>query len=491
MKIKILPIALLYLFFLASPPLYSQNVVLFKEVLEPATEELKEILNKTKCFDEEREKLLEELQNKAYTEGASQDAKTDYAAFLLRKVIIQRNQPIENNEPLLNEVYDLLPGDFYLETLWGDLLYASGDYENCLTHYENALNKRPDDIDITGKAGLANMNILHYEKAIEYIEVFLAKYPDSFYFLYANGRCNFELNNYEEAVEYFEKSLEFCQDENNRKAIEELIAKAKEALASTDGSTKDEDQRFVLTFAGNSKDDLGDITFDILDEIYGEVTSLININPDVKINVVFFLTEDYYKQSGMDWSAGAAQGIQIMIPLKSGYKDPEYVKGLLAHEFTHTMINLKTNNRCPLWLHEGLAQYQEYTTSYGAPENLRSDFENVYQTDFVENELFIPISKISSQIHSGDNRSIAQGYVAAYMAIRCLAEFYGEQSFDTILSAIGRGKSESEAIEEATGDLTFKKQIKSDDEIGQINDSFNELVHNLKNIILKQKENDT
>lgn len=44
-----------------------------------------------------------------------------------------------------------------------------------------------------------------------------------------------------------------------------------------------------------------------------------------------------------------------------------------------------------------------------------------------------------------------KAYIASYLAARCIAEFYGEQSFDGILSALGRGKNIDEAMTEATG----------------------------------------
>lgn len=259
-----------------------------------------------------------------------------------------------------------------------------------------------------------------------------------------------ELRQYDEAITKFETALEVCNNPQDKKDIESLIRKAKEALASTSDSSSEEDQRFVITFAGNSRDDLSDVTFDMLDEIYYDVTNLVNYNPDVKINIVFFLTEDYY-QNEQNWSAAAAQGIQIMVPLKTGYKNQEYVKGLLAHEFTHTLINLKTQNRCPIWIHEGLAQYQEYTTSYGSPDIIRSDFESILQNDFIENQLFIPLDKVGAYIGSSDSTDIVRGYVASYMAMRCMADFYGEQSFDSLLSELGKGKSLNESIQEATG----------------------------------------
>ena len=161
------------------------------------------------------------------------------------------------------------------------------------------------------------------------------------------------------------------------------------------------------------------------------------------------MTEDYYKQ-GQSWSAGAAQGLQILVPLKSGYKSPEYVKGLLGHEFTHTMVNLKTNNRAPLWVHEGLAQYIEYSITNGSPDQIRNDFEGCLQNDFIEGDLSIPLDKVPAYIGSQDRKNVVRGYVASYMGIRCLVDFYGEQSIDKLLGALGQGKNIAEAIEETT-----------------------------------------
>lgn len=428
----------------------AQKLELFNNSLKPVSQELEQQLKGINRVGSILDGIITTLEAKAYIPKASQEAKTNLAAFILKKAILQREQPYESNEPLLLEASELVPNNFFVEATWGDMLFFVKNYENSIPHYENALNRDENNYEIIGKCGLAYMYILRYEKALEYIENYLSKYPKNFNFLYSAGRCHFDLNNYDEAIDYWETALENTTDPSSIKTIEELLRKAKEALASTSDSSQEEDQRFVITFAGNSQEDLSDITFDILNEIYYDVTSLLGCDPDVRINVVFFLTEDYYKL-GQDWSAAGAQGIQIMIPLKSGYKSEEYVKGLLAHEFTHTIINLKTNNRAPLWVHEGLAQYQEYATSYGSPDVLRPDFSRYMENDFIEKGLFISLSKIPAYIGSSNKDDVARGYVAAYSAIRCMADYYGEGSFDTLLSAIGRGKSIQEAVKEATG----------------------------------------
>jgi tetratricopeptide (TPR) repeat protein len=426
------------------------QVVLFDNFLAPADPELAKELHQYISLSEKLDKRIEELRKDAYKTGASLDAKTNLAAFILRKLSLRRDLSFELNEDLVYEAADLLPGNPHVETVWGDLLYFSGNYEKALTHFENALYQMPDHLQLIAKCGLAAQQLMQYEKALGYFEKALKAEPDSFFLLFSAGRCNYELKYFEEAISLWEKALKIAKNEKEQRAVSDAIQAAKEMLASTDGSTKDENQRFVIHFAGNSQDDLGDITFDTLDDIFFQVTDALQFFPDVKINVVFFLTDEYYKIN-KDWSAGAAQGIQIMIPLKSGYKSQDYVVGLLAHEFTHTIIHLKTNNRCPLWLNEGLAQYQEFAAAYGAPEEMRYDYRSIYENEFVEKQSFIKLRDVPAYMGGSSRLNISKAYIASYLAVRCMADFYGEQSFDDVLTALGQGKSVDEAMIEATG----------------------------------------
>ncbi|HNX74342.1 MAG TPA: tetratricopeptide repeat protein, partial [Candidatus Rifleibacterium sp.] len=420
------------------------QVMLFTDILNPESADLVKELALIGTADKALDNRIEELRKIARQPSASLQSKTDLAAFILRKITLQREQGYEALEDLLLEVSDLLPGNFYVESTWGDLLYFAGDYEKALSHYENALFKRPDDVKLHGRIGVSAMQQMLYEKAISHFEKVLADQPDSFFMLYVMGRCHFELKHLEEAIEFWEKALKLAKDDREKKSIEAALNQARELLASTSDATREEDQRFVIHFAGNSQQDLGDITFEMLEEIFFQVTDSLNYQPEVKINIIFFLTEEYYKVS-REWSAGSAQGIQIMVPLKSGYKSPDYVKGLLAHEFTHTIIHLKTSNRCPLWLNEGLAQYYEFSASYGSPETIRPDYEPLMQKEFVDKRNFVDLNNVPSLIGGSSHYDIARGYVASYLAVRCMAEFYGEQSFDSLLSSLGRGKSQDEA----------------------------------------------
>lgn len=425
---------------------------MFKDRLHASSEEIDDQIKKASI--EKLNAIIEKNRPKVESGTADKSFKQNLAACLIQKSLLLKQSPYQNLEEFFTEADSLLPNNYYIESTWGDVLLNNQKYDEALSHYNSALSDNDPQLKITPefymKAGFSAINAMQYNSAAEYFDKAINMEPGNFHAYFGAGMSYYELKSYEEANERLETALELAKP-YEKKYVEALLSKIKEFLASTENSDTDEDQRFVVHFAGNSKDDLGDITFDILDDIYFQVTDSLNFHPDVKINIVFFLTEDYYKM-GKDWSAASAQGIQIMVPLKSGYKSQEYVKGLLAHEFTHTIIHLKSKNKCPLWLNEGLAQYQEFTASYGSPDQIRPDFERVMNDEFINGEGYLSLNKAQAMIStSQDHGNVSRGYIASYMATRCLADLYGENSFDEILSKLGEGKSFNEAMMDSIG----------------------------------------
>ncbi len=426
------------------------QIQLFRQPLPPATPEAQQEYQIYNALGDELDHKIENMRDAAYAIGATNEQKTDLAAFLMKKIMLRINLSYEENEDLMLEITKLAPDNIIVETFWGDLLYFKGNYEKSLEHFEFVHGRKPDDIQIIGKIGLAAVQMMDYEKAIEFLEPAVKSFPDSFFILFYLGKSNYELHNYDEAITWWERALDATQDASQKAAVTEAINRARENMASTDGSSSAEDRRFVVHFAGNSREDLGDITFEVLNEVFHQVTRSLNFHPDVKINVIFYLTEDYYKVS-RDWSAASASGIRIMVPLKSGFKSEEYVRGLLAHEFTHTIVHLRTNNRCPLWLNEGIAQYQEFAASYGSPDEMRPDYTSIVQNEFIDGGKVVKLNRVPAMLNSSSRKDVLRGYIGSYLAARCLADSHGERAFDTILSSLGEGKSLDEAMIDATG----------------------------------------
>mgnify|MGYP001435649666 CR=1 FL=1 len=140
----------LLLVFLAG--LLQAQIVLFNDFLKPEDPELAKELSGYSEVSPQLNERIEELRQLSRQAAAGPVDKQNLTAFLLRKAALQRHLSFEDNEDLILETSDLLPGNYYVEALWGDLLYFKGDYENALLHYENALYVRPDDVQLVAWA---------------------------------------------------------------------------------------------------------------------------------------------------------------------------------------------------------------------------------------------------------------------------------------------------------------------------------------------------
>jgi len=120
-----------------------------------------------------------------------------------------------------------------------------------------------------------------------------------------------------------------------------------------------------------------------------------NVGSDFKYwirhRLIFILVDQgNFKQihSGPGW-AGALNDGRIKIPVTGRYKDPKAFKSVLAHEYTHSVINALARGRgVAFWVHEGLAEYEEHQAGGRTP-----DFKLLHQA--AKKGGWIPMSFLS------------------------------------------------------------------------------------------------
>ncbi|HEY9072042.1 MAG TPA: tetratricopeptide repeat protein, partial [Candidatus Ozemobacteraceae bacterium] len=223
------------------------------------------------------------------------DLRFQLSALLLRKAILLKGRPIAEIEACFQEASDFSPDSFDVAYQWAQMLFASGNFEAAIPKFETALSLRPEHLDSLMKLGISQMKMMKYEDALALFEKAQKQIPNDYLLLYFLGRCCFELKDFDRAVEIWEKALEHAPNGQETDALRALIGRAREQSASISGTTTDENQRFVIHYAGSSQKDIGDITMEVLEDVYDQVTSDLMYKPDVKINVIFFLTEEFYE----------------------------------------------------------------------------------------------------------------------------------------------------------------------------------------------------
>ncbi|RCK75296.1 MAG: TPR domain protein [Candidatus Ozemobacter sibiricus] len=370
------------------------------------------------------------------------EARSMLAELLVQKALSMRGQAVAEIEPLLSEAADLAPDDFRVPHLWGDLYFGQRHFEAAIGKFELALALRPDHLDSLMKLGISLMNSMRYEDALSQFEKARQQIPNDFYLLFCTGRCHFELRDFDRAITVWEEALKRAPDRRSAEAVQQLIRQAKEQEASTGGGTRDENQRFIVHYAGNSQQDIGDMTMEILEEIYDQVTSDLGYKPDIQITIIFYRTEEFYElNKAGSWVGAMARGEKILVPLRQGYSDLRSVKGTLAHEFTHVIVNLRTNNRCPVWINEGLAVYQEFQAANGDPTQMRSDYERFFNKVMQGTRSFGSLRDINlNPLQGAYGDHIPLGYLQSYLSMRFMIERYGWQGVDALLGALGQGE---------------------------------------------------
>ncbi|HOO76498.1 MAG TPA: tetratricopeptide repeat protein [bacterium] len=105
-------------------------------------------------------------------------------------------------------------------------------------------------------------------------------------------------------------------------------------------------------------DTVGDLeTF--LHQAYREVGYDFNYYPDRPVVVILYPPDRFRRLHGTPgWVAGLYDG-KIRLPSPGGEGEGEDFKRILWHEYTHVAVHDLSGGKAPIWLQEGLAQYEE------------------------------------------------------------------------------------------------------------------------------------
>ena len=116
-------------------------------------------------------------------------------------------------------------------------------------------------------------------------------------------------------------------------------------------------ENFKLKFEGIDTEDLADKAADILRNAYKQVGKDFDLYPRAIVPVIIYPPVkikklDYFP----DWAAGSYDG-KIRFSEDLG-KDPLQMQAVLYHEYTHVLVRIIGGDNVPLWLNEGLAEYE-------------------------------------------------------------------------------------------------------------------------------------
>lgn len=259
------------------------------------------------------------------------------------------------------------------------------------------------------------------------------------------------------AEAYAKNNMPQKAEETYKKILEisPLDVKAQEKLERTKREErieskflKTESAHFVLKFEGTQRrEDEASQILEILEEAYKKVGSDLGYYPREKTVCIIYPSKEKFRYVTHThyWSGGLYDG-KVRIPLSVDLDEAEHFKRTLAHEYTHHAIHGKTKNNCPLWLHEGLAQYED--GDYEENEEGNRKRMEVLTQNLKENTL-VPLKHITPLFRTGDTKTVNLAYYESYSVTKYLIKRYGLKGISRLLEKLREGASMEKALEEA------------------------------------------
>lgn len=320
-----------------------------------------------------------------------------------------------------------------------------------------------------GNVGWSNIEDFKYQEAINSFYKALSLLSDEPEFYLGRGVAYFYLKSYYEAENEFEEVLKLDKKDfkarkylgiiyynqgDIAKAIEEWegsfknnpsdlelkqkLDKAKKEDQVESNFNKDRSPHFSIKFDGQRQEGISRKILSALEDAYVKICYDLNYYPTSDIGVILYSKEQFHDIThSPTWASGIYDG-KIRIPVANLAKNPKLLSSVLYHEFTHVIVYLITEGKCPTWLNEGLAQYEEKRY---VPEKKGATIKS-----FKGSGKFIPLSELEKSFLNFTKGEADLAYAESLLAVKFIVEKNGLYEIQKILSELSEGKTIEEAI---------------------------------------------
>jgi tetratricopeptide (TPR) repeat protein len=275
----------------------------------------------------------------------------------------------------------------------------------------------------------------------------------------------FHRGDYSEAQKLIRSSIETGGNEEKRKGFSLFI---EQTIGVITPFKKYETPHFSILLDEKQDGFLVDYLKEALENTYQVMANHYGFQPGEKVRVEIFPNAKafYYASSLMarDIEIGAVgltkfNKLMLLSPgaLVYGFRWLDAI----SHEYFHYLIVKMTNNKAPIWFHEGLAKYEETRWREG-PSYLSGLYQNLLSRALAERKL-IPFEKMEpSVVRLETPEEVQLAYAQAASAIEFIIVKAGHEGLKEIMNRMAKKTSRgaSEPIKEVLG-LTFD-QFESD-----------------------------
>ena len=212
----------------------------------------------------------------------------------------------------------------------------------------------------------------------------------------------------------------------------------------------------------------GQTIFDIAAEAVAAQQDLFQTDLDFQMLIVISNTNEEFNSwhnIEHDWIGGQTFsdfGITNQIVQGESYQE-SWLYGVIPHEISHIFFNHVVHNpvvSVPVWLNEGVAQYNEF---------ISHEWEIGLVESAAENNTLIPLTSLEDGFGSYDVDRVYLSYAEAYSAVAYLVDTYGSEGLSALLKAYKDGEATDKAFQNALGISADQFELDWADSVGAEN----------------------
>ncbi len=301
---------------------------------------------------------------------------------------------------------------------------------------------------------LSAWQIPEADRAIKKLE---AKYPSSPEVLYLRARYDFFEGRYEEAVSRLDQAIS-VSPRADWQQLRDVIASTRDVVSKYEKHVSPKGYFEVWVEPGRDEV-LLPYAFEALDAAYEGFGDEFGFRPETPIRVEVYprtetlaavssLTEEEIRTSG---TIALCKYNRLMITSPKALMRGYGWVDTLVHEYAHFVINRRTANRVPIWMHEGLAKFLERRWRGADAHRLAPSSEHLLQKRVRANDLitFEQMHPSMAKLPSQEDAAVA--FAEVYTAMEYLREKAGKEAFKTLLDKIAAGTDARTAFASTLG----------------------------------------
>jgi len=316
----------------------------------------------------------------------------------------------------------------------GKFEFDHGNLEQARRYFDSALRFQSENATVLIYYSALLVRTGNASQAVTYAQRAVHAAPQSADAYTVLGYAQQASDHTKEAVASWKRSLELRPDP----AVEQYLAKAQREQIVEGDFAQRESSHFVMHYEGKQTSEAfrGQI-LEALESDYDDLARDLGTPPRDNILVALYTEQDFFDVTRAPSWTGALNDGKLRIPINGLTSMTPDLARVLKHELAHSFINQLSAGRCPIWLHEGIAQLLE-------PKSLGSDGRQLAQ--LFKSERYIPLNALEGSFMRFSNTEAYVAYAESLAAVSYINDTYGMSDIQRILQRLSEGSSTESAL---------------------------------------------